>query len=324
MGILDRHIGGGTGFGISKNIRDCYNFIANNYAVGDDIFLFGFSRGATTVRSLASFIHLFGILPKARPELIKQAYKVYKISDKEKRDRLAEAFIDRHHTMWATIEFLGVWDTVAALGLPFKSLSVLVDKIPFFRHRFQDLRLPASVRNAYHALAIDDERQTFHPTMWDTRDLKMLKKMKDGKPMMKDGEPVMEQQNVKQVWFCGQHTDVGGGYAEHALSDIPLEWMKDMAVEHGLKIYREMEWNKDPNGFMHNARGSLVTRLYRRKVRSMNPFIHGKPTVHQSVLMRKLNEHNEMDPPYAPWILNNTYDYEIEPWSTPYHLRKAA
>ena len=320
IAFYDRGLGTGwrkltgnvSGAGISKNILECYEFIFNNYEAGDKIYLFGFSRGATTVRSLSSFIDLFGILPKARPELIKKAYKIYKIRNKEKRTRLAKAFVAKHHTMWATIEFLGVWDTVAALGLPFKSLSVLVDKIPFFRHRFQDLRLSESVKHAYHALAIDDERKTFHPTMWDTRN---LKEWETG-----------ETQTVKQVWFCGMHTDVGGGYAEHALSDIALEWMTDMAVKHDLKIYEhhKIELNKDPNGFMHNARGSLLTKLYRRKVRSMNPFIHGKPTIHASVLERTLNVNNEVDPPYAPWILNAAYECKIEPWSTPSHMKKAA
>lgn len=287
--------GNAMGMGISKNILECYEFIFNNYETGDRIYLFGFSRGATTIRSLSGFIHCFGILPKARPELIKQAYKIYKIRNKKRRDRRAKDFLDKHHTMWAKIEFLGVWDTVAALGIPIKGIDLLFDKIPFFRNKFHDLRLSESVRHAYHALAIDDERQIFHPTMWDTRDLK-------------------PGQTVKQVWFCGMHTDVGGGYAESALSDIPLEWMKRRAVEHGLKIYREMKLNTDPNGFMHDSRGSLLTKLYRRKVRSMNPFIHGKATIHESVLMRKLNPRNLIDPPYQPWILDGSYELEIEDW----------
>ena len=159
-------------------------------AAGDQVFLFGFSRGATTVRSLSSFIDLFGILPKSRPELIKRAYKIYKTRNRAKRNRLADEFVNRNHTMWCRINFLGVWDTVAALGIPFKSLDVLVDKVPFFRHDYQDLRLSDSVQNGRHALAIDDERLLFHPTLWDRE--------------------LIEHQTMKQVWFCGMHTDVGG------------------------------------------------------------------------------------------------------------------
>ena len=296
--------GNAMGMGISKNIHDCYEFIFDNYEAGDKIYLFGFSRGATTVRSLSSFIDLFGILPKARPELIKDAYKIYKIRKKEKRDRKAAAFIKKHHTMWASVEFLGVWDTVAALGLPFKSFNNLLDRIPLFRHKFQDLRLSESVKHAYQALAIDDERHIFHPTMWDIQNLKPY-------------------QTVKQVWFCGMHTDVGGGYAESALSDIPLEWMAAMAVKHGLKIHRKMALNGDPNGFMHDSRGTLLTKLlYWRKVRFMNPFFNGKATVHESVLMRRLSQDNEMDSRYGPWILDGSYDYDVEPWPGHSHERR--
>ena len=158
-------IGKATGFGITQNILDCYEFIFQNYEAGDEIYLFGFSRGATTVRSLSGLIHLFGILPKSRSELIGQAYKIYKTKDKEKREAKASAFVARHHTMWCRIKFLGVWDTVAALGLPVQGLNVLIDQIPWFEHSYHDLRLSRSVKNAYHALAIDDERKTFKPKL---------------------------------------------------------------------------------------------------------------------------------------------------------------
>ena len=112
-----------SGMGISHNICECYHFIFDNYMAGDKIFLFGFSRGATTVRSLSAFIHFFGILPKSRPELIKKAYKIYKIEDSEKRKNRADELVARHHNQWTKIKFIGVWDTVDALGLPIKSLS---------------------------------------------------------------------------------------------------------------------------------------------------------------------------------------------------------
>lgn len=288
-----------AGMGISKNIRECYEFIFEHYSAGDQVFLLGFSRGATTVRSLSSFIHLFGILPKSRPELIKKAYKIYKKRDRAKRDQKAARFVQHHHTMWCRIHFLGVWDTVAALGLPFKSLDVLVDKVPFFRHGFQDLRLSESVQHARHALAIDDERLTFHPTLWD-------EKFSDAQEE--------KQVTMKQVWFCGMHTDVGGGYSEEELSDIPLIWMLTEAKQHGLRIYPEhkVNLNPDPNGKMHNSRGSTLTRLYRRRVRSWDSQKRGKPTIHESVKMRKLNPNNAEAPPYDPWILK--MEHKVEPW----------
>ena len=268
-----------SGGGVSKNILDCYEFIFENYEAGDHIYLFGFSRGATTVRSLSNFIHLFGILPRARKDLIKRAWSIYKIKNEKKRNAAAKAFIAKHHTMWANIKFLGVWDTVAALGIPWKRLDNLVDKIPFFRHQFQDLRLSESVENAYHALAIDDERRVFHPTLWHVNNC--------------HGDTLLcDHQSIRQVWFSGMHTDVGGGYDKQGLSDIALDWMMDMAVRHDLKIYPKHKVSTAPNpdGHMHDSReGRLKKMLYSRKVRSWNSAIYGKPVVHESVLMRMKN-----------------------------------
>ncbi len=284
-----------AGMGISKNIQECYEFIFNNYNAGDRIFLFGFSRGATTVRSLSGLIHYFGILPKSRPELIKQAYKIYKKKDKGKREERAKAFVAKHHTMWCRIHFLGVWDTVAALGIPIKLIDALVDKVPFFRHKFHDLRLSESVEHAYHALAIDDERKTFHPTVWDNKDL-------------------LDYQTVKQVWFCGMHTDVGGGYKEQELSDIALVWMVQRAVERGLRIYPhyDVHINQDANGTMHDSRKGWWQQFYQKATRTWNAATHGKPVIHESVLKRTFNKENKSNPPYDPWITHE--DYEIEPW----------
>ncbi len=280
------------GRGISKNIRECYEFIFENYMAGDQIYLFGFSRGATTVRSLSGFIHLFGVLPKSRHELIKRAWRIYKKRDDKKRKQAADEFVKRHHKHWCRIKVLGVWDTVAALGLPFKSLDVIVNWFPMWRHKFHDLRLSDSVENAYHALSIDDDRRTFHPTLWD--------------------RGVARHQLMKQVWFCGAHSDVGGGYADAGLSDIALEWIVQEAVEHGLRIYpkHRVRAKPDPNGIMHNPRSGLG-RFYRRKDRSWNAKTHGKPVLHESVLKRMLNKRNEEQPAYSSWILRE--DYAEEP-----------
>lgn len=284
-----------AGMGVSRSIQACYRFIFEHYEAGDSIYLFGFSRGAATVRSLSSLIHHFGILPQSRPELIRQAYNIYRFSRSEQLHENAQEFVRRHHTMWTRIRFLGCYDTVAALGLPFKPASALLDGIPGFRHRFHDFTLSKSVEHAYHALAIDDERKTFHPVLWD--------------------ETVESYQTVRQVWFAGMHTDVGGGYPDQRLSDIPLAWMTRMGLKHGLRIYsgHEVEVGEDENGWMHDSRDKGFRKLYRRLERSWPAGRTDRPIVHESVLKRVKNRHNEDAPPYRPWIVE--LDHEVEPWA---------
>ncbi|MEN3950770.1 DUF2235 domain-containing protein [Iodidimonas sp. SYSU 1G8] len=282
-----------TGYGISRNIIDCYRFLFENYQAGDQIFLFGFSRGATTVRSLSGMIHLFGMLPQSRPELIDTAYDIYKIEDRDRRVAAAEKFIARNHTMWVRIKFLGVWDTVAALGVPIGPLNAVVNAMPWFRHKFHDLKLSRSVENAYQALAIDEERETFHPVLWDPQ--------------------IEPYQTMRQVWFCGAHTDVGGGYAEPGLSDIALQWMVDNAVRHGLLLYPNHRVTLDPrpDGMLHDSMASGVARFFRRKVRSWPVQTHGNPIVHPSVLARTMGRDNKPAPSrYAPWLLSGGYTYD--------------
>jgi len=278
------------GTGMAYNTLECYQFILENYEAGDQVFLFGFGRGAATARSLSSFIDLFGILPKyTRPDLIKRAYKIYGIPDDAKRARKAAEFLRLNYTMYCRIKFLGVWETVSALGIPIKLIDVFVGRVPSFRYRFHDLRLSNVVEHGRQALAIDDERLTFHPVFWDTE--------------------LHEGQTVKQVWFCGMHTDVGGRYFEQDLSDIPLIWMLTEAKEYGLLINprNKVTISPDPNGPMHDSRAGMPGRFYRRRERSWETHTRGKPTDHESVLLR-----NEVTPSYDPWILHE--EYEVEPW----------
>jgi len=271
-----------TGWGFSKNVNDCYRFIFDNYEAGDKIFLFGFSRGAATVRSVAGFIHMFGILPKSRPELIKEAYKIYKNETGENRLDIAEAFREKHHTMWANVEFIGVWDTVAAL---------------FGKGDFHDFSLSHCVKHAYHALAIDDERKSFHPVLWD--------------------ETIDDRQSMEQVWFCGAHTDVGGGYPDTGLSDIALHWLLKHAISYGLLIYKGKDgksgflekFEGNPNGTLHDPIDTWwKKKVFKRKTRSwpdvdQNGIPRGKANIHPSVLQRTHDKHNNPKRSYDTWIL---------------------
>ncbi len=284
-----RVTGMASGMGISRNIREGYQFIFDNYEAGDRIFLFGFSRGAATVRSLSAFIHMFGLLPQSRRDLVKRAWQIYRRRNPDKREQLAKEFIAANHTMWANVHFLGCYDTVAALGFPFRSVSAVLDQVPFFRHTFHNFRLADSVERAFHAVAIDDERKTFHPVLWDP-------------------DP-----RVHQVWFMGMHTDVGGGYLEHGLSDIPLMWMIDKAVECGLHIYPEhkVTIKPDPEDVMHDSRGRRVTKIYRRRLREWPAGRADKPIVHESVGKRAEARRGTAEH-YEPWILG--VDHEVEKW----------
>jgi len=275
-----------SGSGISKNIKDCYRFIFENFEAEDKIYLFGFSRGATTVRSLSGFIHLFGILPESRPELINKAYRIYKIRNKKMRERKAKEFISKHHTMWTKIQMIGVWDTVAALGTPIKLLNYLLNLIPFFKYKFHDLNVCQSVISGYHALAIDEKRKVFGPVIWENKKT--------------------SYQKIEQVWFSGSHTDIGGGYKEHELSNISLNWMIANGLTEGLRIYLKNQVQKtikpDPDGIIHDSSKTLLGRLSPKEIRSWNKERSGELKIHESALQRQKNILNKSSPPYHPWI----------------------
>lgn len=306
ISFYDRGIGTGwrkvtgniTGRGFSKNVIQCYQFIFENYQHDDKIFLFGFSRGAATVRSLAGFIHLFGILPKSRGNLIDEAWKIYKQKNHAKRKEKAETFIDMNHTQWANVEFLGVWDTVAALGVPNTRIDHIVNW--FIPHGFHDFGLSESVKHACHALAIDDQRKTFHPVFFN--------------------EKPKKDQTLRQVWFMGMHTDVGGGYKKKELSDIVLEWMVQHALKRNLHFYHntkrtEPSCTPNPNGWMHDSRD----RFWKKKVFPAKQRYwkgeFGKAVIHESVKLRTASIDNKPDGGYSPWIRKHNHNPETEPWT---------
>jgi uncharacterized protein (DUF2235 family) len=214
-----------TGLGISRNIKHCYEALIRLYEAPDDrIFLFGFSRGAYTVRSLGGVLSLCGIPrrgrsgtdvrsdAKARSAIVEEAvetvYKHYGNDDKTKkeRERLGQEFAARYDSVMATPYFIGVWETVRALGVPGSS------GLLFWRHRFHNASLNPKVRCARQALSIDENRQVFKPELWDETD----EDRSTGR--------------IKQLWFAGVHADVGGGYREYGLSDLALDWMVREAI----------------------------------------------------------------------------------------------
>jgi uncharacterized protein (DUF2235 family) len=239
-------LGGGFGIGLSENVQDCYRWLVDNYEPGDELFFLGFSRGAFTARSLGGLVRNSGILRAEHRGRIEEAYKLYRSpkDDKAPSGDKAEAFRDRYSHPEAEIRFVGVWDTVGALGIPIDGFRPpLLSRL----WTFHDTTLSRVVRDARHAIAIDERRRPFSPTLW-------VKKVR------KDGtvEQPPPRQVVKQVWFAGVHSDVGGGYPDRSLSDLPLRWMAKEAQACGLKL--------DPGTFAPNALGELhdsMTTLYR-------------------------------------------------------------
>jgi uncharacterized protein (DUF2235 family) len=216
---LDRWLGGGLGAGLDRNIREAYRFLLYNYTLGDSIFFFGFSRGAYTVRSLAGFIQHLGLLPKIHDFFVPEAYALYRQRPPAEEDQTAwqqkvGAFRVKHEARTIAIKFVGVWDTVGALGVPL-SLFTLFNRR---RYHFHDARLCPIIQHAYHALAIDEQRRTFQPTLW---------------------ENPCSGQVLEQRWFAGVHTNVGGGYEHDGLANCSLHWMKEKAVALGLSVDEE-------------------------------------------------------------------------------------
>jgi uncharacterized protein (DUF2235 family) len=210
----DRLLGGAFGFGLFHNVIACYRFLAQNYAPGDEIFILGFSRGAYTARSVAGMLGAVGLLTKVSlvEEKLPQAVHLYQRTNMPEGafgEGVDEFKHDHGHA--APVTFLGVFDTVGALGVP-----------GFERDapRFHNVQLGAHVRRARHALAIDETRLKFAPTFWES-------------PEERVAAPT-EDPRVKQVWFEGAHSDVGGGYAETGLSDTSLLWMAREAHDAGL------------------------------------------------------------------------------------------
>ena len=212
----DRITGGGFGYGISDNIKSGYKAICSNYEDGDRIFLFGFSRGAYTARSIAGLIDNLGIIRRVNFHKINEAYERYrdKTPEWQPGSQQSLAFQDTYGWPKKDIHFLGVWDTVGALGAPYGVIvGWLIDKL--FHCGFHNTRLNLSTLSAAHAVAIDEHRWPFRPTLWT---------------LDKSHQPA----DFEERWFKGVHSDVGGGYPEAGLADIALDWMAGKACGRGL------------------------------------------------------------------------------------------
>lgn len=231
--VLDKLTGGAFGVGLSRNVGDAYLFLLHNYVEGDELYFFGFSRGAFTVRSAAGLIRKVGILRKEHADRVPEAWIIYRKRDAGPDTDEAKVFREHYSRFPVPIHFMGVWDTVGALGIP-GPLNFIGRR----RFGFHNVALSRSVDFAYQALAIDEKRLFFKPTIWEQN-------------------PDAESQILEQAWFPGVHTDVGGGEWPSGLADGAFRWMAEKAEAVGLALdghYVDTVTAPDPLGPLHESR----------------------------------------------------------------------
>jgi hypothetical protein len=296
-------LGGAVGYGLARNVRGLYAFLCRNYQPGDEIYAFGFSRGAFTIRILGGLIAARGIVtPGADLKLqVEQEWLAYR--RKYRRFGRARAIDPVQHDV--TIKFMGLWDTVDAYGFPVEEMRIAWDLfvLPL---SMRDRELSSRVLDAYHALSIDDERQTFHPVLWTEKDQNPARYVGD--------------ERITQVWFAGVHSNLGGGYPDDSLAHVSLVWMMDQAKRRGLVFNQSYETfardEADEFGRIYNPRGGL-SGLYRYMPRqiadlSMDEKHLGggmaveieRPKIHESVFTRVRQGTDS----YAPITLPRRYD----------------
>jgi uncharacterized protein (DUF2235 family) len=223
--------GGVEGYGIDNEIIDAYTWLTGSFEAGDEIFIFGFSRGAYTARSLSGLIAKCGVLKPGAPLSIEQLYARYRRgnTDRTLNELLREPVSADLEERWIVkyceptkIKMVGVWDTVGSLGSPIESLKSKVVK-----YLFLDTHLRLQNEFAFQALAIDEQRRSFEPTLWT--------KTSENIPAAST-PPERPLAQVEQRWFVGAHANVGGGYASDVLAQPSLAWLMRKAAALGLQF----------------------------------------------------------------------------------------
>ena len=271
------------GVGLSLNIMDGFRFLSQNYQPGDRIYLFGFSRGAYTVRSLASMISLCGLAPagagRRETDMFWKAYRANR-NPEEFRKRLEAC-----SPVNATVEAVCVWDTVGSIGRQTRTENVRKK----LAHRYHRMTVYPNVKRIYHAVSIDERRTQFFPHL-------LYRQVEDANTL------------VEEVWFPGVHSDVGGCFRheDSSLGDISLQWIIS-------KVQNELEFDSDflagirpnPLGRMHNREGGIIFSFFRKRNR---PVRRGS-VLHCSVPERIANppgeyhQHREPSGNYCPLAL---------------------
>ena len=321
-------LGGVFGWGLKRNVLDIYKFLCANYEPGCEIFAFGFSRGAFTIRVVIGLVLSQGLVRgNTDAEFYRKAKMAYRAYRGEKfhtiwrlewffrklRDLVLYMFGMRYKTSdnqpVESINFLGLWDTVAAYGLPIDEMSRGVSQW-IWPLELPDRSFNPKIKRACHALSLDDERTTFHPVLWNEK-----------------GVP---EEQLSQVWFAGVHSNVGGGYPDDSLAYIALYWIMTEAQSRGLRfktipnkptnpdpdMLAYAEWRRDKDGRLYDSRNGLggYYRYGPRKVADLShmrfslrkdDFVENRrPTIHETAITRAQQGAHR----YAPIGIPQAYD----------------
>ena len=285
-GAKDKILGGALGVGVSRHICSAYHWLASHYEEGDHIFLFGFSRGAFTARSIGGFLwqgllDLNGLAPGEAWERVHTAYqRGYRKPNATSTDWAASDWAFFNDRRPVPVRFIGVWDTVGALGIPddLELLNLFDNKKKW---QFHNTALGDHIQTARHAMAIDEVRSSFSIARWSN---------------------AADHGDVKEVWFPGAHSDVGGGYADCELANGALLWMMDESHEAAGLAFREGVRDTiqaDPLGVLHNSYKGAFAKLRSRprNIDAMVPANAGR--FHESVFIRQ-KESPIAHAPYHP------------------------
>ncbi|HEY9212705.1 MAG TPA: DUF2235 domain-containing protein [Ancylobacter sp.] len=277
VGTLDDRVRGGVlGIGLDRNVRQAYRFLSQFYDTGDEIYIFGFSRGAFTARSLAGYIGASGLLTRATctPELEQRAWANYRVDAKDRYP--SETLLLQglcHQDL--RINLLGVFDTVGSLGVPI-SFANSWNRRHF---EFHDTKLSSIIDVSLHALAIDERRGPFAPALWEVPQHASFV-------------------TVEQVWFAGAHSDIGGGYGDGGIGALTLHWMLsridslNMAGERRPLVLRPGELQAlKPNalGAIHNS--STTGWLYSRYKPCIRVLAQQRPTETDGIRLAAMAPH---------------------------------
>ena len=290
---------GAIGYGLSRNVCELYAFLCRSYEKGDRIYGFGFSRGSFTIRILADFVARYGLLKHdaftGEKELWAKTKWLYRVYRKEGsgggmvpipaliirglRDLWPDQAMDAGNYADSLdrnveIEFLGLWDTVDAYGLPIDEMTKGWDNY-VWPLSMRNYNLSTKVKRAVHALSLDDERNSFHPLLWNEEG-ETIVCGKSNKKLPQTAAEKISEERLTQVWFSGMHANVGGGYADDFLSYVPLNFiLRQLGREVLFNQVKRDEYADAERmpGVMHDSRKGLQS-YYRLLPRKLDKLLH--------------------------------------------------